>query len=200
MLDALQILTGREASFEDVFNAEELAYSFYGKTVAAHIKRYFNPKSNNNPDTIAFYMKPTKSLNKGRRNKEEWVMTDEEKRVYHLIASQYLVEDFNYDSLKQMREMCQHPREIVQSAIAESISGDVMSIPYLYRIVEGLAVRKEHKRQQMEYRRKLFGVEDSVAVPSRGAAEIAGLMYDWQETIRNVELQRKVNKLFEGDQ
>lgn len=199
MIDALQVLIDREASIEDVFVAEELAYSYFGKTVVGHIKRMYNPNSANGPDTMAFYVKPTRSLNKGRRNKDEWTLIDEEKRVYYLISNQYLIEDFNYDALKQMREMCQQPYTLIQQAITESLASDVRSVPYLFRIVEGLAIRKEHKRQEIEDRRKLFKGEEDSKIMTRGKAEIANLMYSWEETIQNVELQHKVNKLLKEE-
>jgi hypothetical protein len=199
VLLAIQSLSGREASIEDVFSAEELVYSFYGKTIVGHIKRMYNPNSKSNPNTVSFYDKPTRSLNKGRRNKEDWRMTDEERRVYWLVCNSYLIEDFNHDALQQLRMVCRQKYEDVNEAISISNGEDVRSIPYLWRVVEGLRVRREHKRRQIEDRRRLFmgSTEDEVNV--RGKAEIASLMYDWQETIQNVELQRRVEALHEED-
>lgn len=195
ILDTLQSLSNKEASVEDVFIAEELAYSFYGKTVSSHIKRMYNPNSKNNPDSMAFYVKPTRSLNKGRRNKDDWYMTKEEREIYCMVCGEYLIDDFNYEQLKQLREVCQRPHEDVEEAIKISVEEDVRSIPYLYRVLEGLEARREHQRRQIEERRKLFLQESNRPVVRRSRLEIASLMYDWQETIQNVELQSKVNDL-----
>ena len=73
-----------------------------------------------------------------------------------------------------------------------------MSIPYLYRVLEGLEARKEHQRRRIEDRRRLFAAEDNKQVAPRGKIEIASLMYDWQETIQNMELQKKIDRLNRG--
>jgi hypothetical protein len=194
ILNELRAKSGQEPTIEDVFEAEQLVYSYYAKTVVGHIKRMYNPNSKSDPARVAFYVRPTRSLNKGRRNKDDWLMTEEEKRVYWEVCS-YLIEDFNYDALKLLREICQRKLDIVREAIEISEAEDVRSIPYLYRVLEGLEARKEHERRQIEERRRLFLQEQNKQTIKRGRLEIASLMHEWQETIQNMELQKKVDKL-----
>lgn len=199
ILNALRDLGSGAPTIDDIFEAEQLAFSFYGKTVVGHIKRMFNPNSKGDPARVAFYVKPTRSLNKGRRNKEDWAMTDDERRVYWLISKQYLIEDFNYDALIQLRTICNSKYEDVNEAMGIAIDEDVRSIPYLFRVLEGLGARREFKRKQIEDRRRLFMGQAQEQKHVRGKAEIASLMYSWQETIQNVELQRKVKDLHRED-
>lgn len=197
MLNTLTEVSGRETSITDVFIATQLAYSFFGKTVSAHIKRMYNPNSKANPHEMQFYVKPTLSLNKGRRNKEEWILTEQEQNNLMRIGG-YLIEDYNYDQLKQMRLLCAMPEFDVKEGIEIAKEEQVYSIPYLYRIVEGIEARKEHKRQQMHATRKMVHTDTGSKVNSRTPLELASLMAEWQETIQNVELEEKVNKLYRG--
>jgi hypothetical protein len=196
MLNALKAKSGREASIEDVFIAEELAYTYFAKVVVGNINRMYNPNSKSNPGSMAFYVKPTRSLNKGRRKDiDEWIMTDEEKRVYWTICNQYLIDDFNHDQLKQLRDLCGKPYDMIQLGIKECGREDIRSIPYLFRVVEGLQAKEDHRKRQLEFLRGKFGTEDSAPVVERNRMEIANLMYSWEDTIQNVELQKKVDDL-----
>lgn len=195
ILDELRALSGQEPTMDDVFEAEQLAFSFYAKTVVGHIKRMYNPNSKSDPARVAFYVRPTRSLNKGRRSKEDWTMTESEKAIYWAISNGFLIDDFNHDALVQVQAMCQRKIEDVREAIKISTEEDVLSIPYLYRVLEGLEARREHQRQRIEDRRRLFLQDEDKQVKRRGMLEMASLMYDWEQTIQNMELQKKVDRL-----
>jgi len=200
-LDSFNVQYGKkETSLEDVFVAEELAYSYFAKTICAHIKRYYNSNSDKNPESMSFYVKPTKSINKGRRNKDEWTMTDNDKQIY-VTMTKYLIEDFNYDQLKLLREVSNtYNHDTIIEAIKISKSEDVYSIPYVHRVAEGIKARHEIQIHQIQSRRKLFydTTEQSMA-GRRSRIEIASLMHDWQQSIQNVELEKKVKRLYKEE-
>jgi hypothetical protein len=65
--------------------------------------------------------------------------------------------------------------------------------------VEGSNVRREYQIHKLEERRKMFVDGQTKEVVSRGAAEIASLSYGWQQTIENLNLQERVDKLYRED-
>lgn len=182
----------------DVYFAEVLAYSFYAKTVEGHIKRMYNPKSKGNPNEVAFYVKPTFSLNKGRRNKEEWRMAPDHQANYYAI-SKYLIEDYSYDFLKIVKDICGYPIQMVSEGIKIAKSENVHSVPYLLRVVEGIKARQEHQVHKLDQFRQKFHTQEQAVVTKRGAVEIAGLMASWEESIQNMKLQKQVEQLYKGD-
>lgn len=198
VLNQLQELTNKEPSFEDIFLAEELTFSFYAKTVCSAIKRYYNPDSKGDPNSLSFYVKPIKSINKGRRSKEDWQMDMNDKMVYRWVG-QFILEDYSYDMLKTMRELCRYRFDDVEQATKVSKSEDVYSIPYILRVVEGIKARREHKQQQIQQMRKMFHVKQDEGIVVRGPAEIASAKHSWQELLQNSELQQRVNRLYGGD-
>jgi hypothetical protein len=109
------------------------------------------------------------------------------------------MDDFNHDQLLTLRQMCQYRYEDVSAAIAVGRQEDVFSIPYVYRIVEGSNVRREYQAHKLEERRKMFIDGPAKEATSRGLVEIASLSYDWQQTIENLNLQERVDKLYRED-
>lgn len=201
IIDTLLELRGTGATFVpfDVYYAEMLAYSFFSKTVVGHMKRMYNPNSKSNPNEVAFYVKPTFSLNKGRRNKEEWRMLPDHMDNYYQISN-YLIEDFSYDFLKIMKDLCSnYEPDMIREGIKIAKGEDVHSIPYLLRVVEGIKARQEFKIVKLDqFRQKFHKVEEEQAVV-RSPIEIADLAAQWQETIQNMELQKKARDLYGGD-
>lgn len=183
----------------DVYFAEMMAYSFYGKTVVGHINRMYNPNSKGNPNEIAFYLKPTFSLNKGRRNKEEWRMMPDHQENYYAI-SKYLIEDYSYDFLKIVKDICGYPPQMVKEGIQISKAENVHSIPYLLRVVEGIKARQEFKVVKMDQFRQKFHNQEEAATIKRSAVEMASLMAGWEESIQNMKLQQKVKDLYGEEQ
>lgn len=194
-LNALSEISGKDFSIDDIFASEELCYSYYSKTVIGHIKRFYNPDSKGNPNSILFYTQPTKSINKGRRNKDSWDMSDHDRRIYWAIGS-YLIEDYNYDNLCIIKSMCQYEFDDISEAIKIAKSEDVFSIPYVLRIVEGIVARREERKRQIQNRRGLFNKPRESDANKRSRIDIANLMDRWGQTIENVELQNRVDRLY----
>lgn len=198
IIQYLEGISGVGVSPTDIFIAEQMVYSFFPKTIEGHIKRMYNPDSKGNPASLEFYLKPTFSLNKGRRNKEEWQMSIGEQANY-LMISMYLLEDFSFDFLKIMRQICEFDYETVKESITISIGENVHSLPYLIRVAEGVQVRKQHKQQQLDRFRDQFKPVAEEQATTRSKLEMAQLMGGWQETIENMKLQRQIDELYGGE-
>ena len=194
IINTIQGLSGIDCSFQDQIEAEQLTYSYYAKTIEGHINRFFNPKSDKNPHTVSFYVKPTRSVNKGRRDKENWIMTDPEIEIYSTICSM-LIEDFSRDVLIIICGICNsYDIQEVRSGIKISQDEGVYSVHYLLRILERQHAEHEKKIELIkQHRSKFNGVQQSDTV-ARPRIELASMRYEWKESIKDQEIEEELNK------
>jgi len=198
VINKLIELTGSEevATVHNVLVAETLCYSFYAKTIMGHMSRFYNPDSKGDPTDMMFYVKPIRSINKGRRNKEIWasVLVEEEAGKYQLVGD-YVSTDYNNEALKQVREiMDTYSEDEIRSAIKISGEADVYSVPFLYRVLESeraerirIAERRERQRKaQEESRRGIYAGQGVKRTP----IDVANLAMSWEETINTMKLEK----------
>lgn len=183
---------------EDIIQAEQLVFTYYSKTIIGHITRFYNPDSKNNPNRVAFYVKPTKSINKGKRTTEEWIMTDEDREKYFTIG-EYVIEDYSIDQLKIIRDLCKYQLKDIKVAIKESQKENIYSIFYLQRVVEGIVTQKEYERSKKQYLKELYKYNEKTDIINRTPLEIATMEYTWQNSVENLELRRKMEELYNDD-
>lgn len=197
ILDNLSKLTGRSYAATDLFIAEGLVTGYFVANVNSIIKQIFKRSKSEERFGLQYYIQPVLSMAKQKRQDGSvWEMTDDEKRIYWFVTHSYLMEDFNFEQLLTLRQLCQYRFEDVSAAIAIGRQEDVFSIPYIYRIVEGTQVKREYQTHKIQKRRELVIDSQPDQVISRGVAEIASLSYSWQQTIENLNLQEKVDKLY----
>lgn len=201
-LTTLESISGKKASIEDAFIAEELCYSFYPSFIISIIRKVYNPNSKLDPGRMSFYVKPIRSQGgkgkaKGvRRDTRDWIMTDNDRRVYWAIGH-YLLTDYSHEHLQLVRECCRYPFEDVKKAIAISEEEGVHSVPYLHSVLERIQAEREREKQKIaELRKMVINNVGEEQVIKRNNLEIASLMYEWEQTIQNMNLRRKVEKLF----
>lgn len=199
VLDQLQELSKQAPTMQDILDAEQLVYTYYAKTICGHISRFYNPESKGDPSRIAFYVKPTQSINKGKRTTEIWKMTDHDKEVYQLITTGYIIEDFSLDQLKTIKDMGKYELKDISSGIQEATKEGVYSILYLLRIVEGIVAKKEHQKAQRQKLKELYKYEDNDNTTSRSTLELASMRYSWQNALENSILERKVKELYKDE-
>lgn len=199
VINHLMSLSGEKGpTFEDIIEAEQLVFTYYGKTIIGHISRFFNPESKSNPNRIEFYVKPTKSINKGKRTTDEWVMTNHDKEIYKAIGA-FVIEDYSIDQLKIIKNMCKYQLKDIQSGIQEAQKEKIYSIFYLQRIVEGIAAKREYEKTQRQHIKELYKYNDNTDTINRTPIELASMKYDWQNEMENTELQRKLEELYETE-
>ena len=196
----LESLSNQTHIFEDVLESEQLVFTYYAKTICGHISRFFNPESKSNPNRVAFYVQPTKSINKGKRTTDIWTMTNNDKDIYKLITTKFVIEDFSIDQLGMIKEMCQYPIEFVEVGIKQSMAEKIYSIIYLRRIVESLYVKREYEKAKRQKLKELHKYEDDNNVVSRSPMELASMKYGWINTLENRELQNKIERLWTDEQ
>lgn len=199
VLNQLSELSGIAPTMEDIIDGEQLVFTYYAKTICGHISRFYNPDSKGNPEKVAFYVKPTKSINKGKRTTESWQMTDHERNVYILITTGFLIEDFSQDQLKIIREMGKFSIKDIKSGITQATNEKVYSIHYLQRIVESIVAKKEHQKNQRQRLRELYSYEDNGDTISRSPLELASLKYNWLNTLENRKLEKKAEELWKDE-
>lgn len=199
VIDHLLSLSGEKGpTVEDVINAEQLVFTYYGKTIVGHISRFFNPESKGNPNRIEFYIKPTKSINKGKRTTNEWIMSDLDKEIY-LTIGKYLIEDYSVDQLKIIKDMCKYQIKDIEVGIQEAQKEQIYSVFYLQRIVEGIAAKREHTKAQRQHIKDLYKYDGDTDTINRTPLELASMKYNWQNEMENTELQRKLGVLYETE-
>ena len=185
---------------DNVIEAEQLVFTFFGKTVAGHVKRFFNPNSTKgNANSVAFYVQPVVSINKGKRSKEEWKFTAEEREVYVYMSKHYLIDDFNYEQLKQIREICQRPLGLVKEAIVSALQEDTRNVPYLFRVLQGLEAQKNARKAQRDKLRDLFQYSEAKEEKPWSVLELAQAQWQWQQALENKQIERKVREFYEKD-
>ena len=186
---------------DNVVEAEQLVYTYFGKTVAGHVRRFYNPNSTKgNANRVAFYVHPTKSINKGKRNKDNWEFTSEEREVYQWVSKHYLIDDFNYEQLKQMREICQRPLPLVKEAISSALQEDTRNVPYLFRVLQGLEAERNARKAQREKLRDMFSYQEDTTAHQWSALDLAQAQYGWQQLLENKKIEQEVKKWYEHTQ
>ena len=187
--------------FDNIIEAEQLVYSYFGKTVASHVKRFYNPNSTKgNASRVAFYVQPVRSINKGKRNKENWEFTTEEREAYQWISKHYLIDDFNYEQLKQMREICQRPLLLIKEAISSALQEDTRSVPYLPRVSQGLEAERSARKAQREKLRDMFSYQEDKSKHQWSALDLAQAQYAWQQALENKKIEQEVKQWYECTQ
>ena len=202
VLQAIEACGGTDVyDFDNVIEAEQLVYSYFGKTVVGHIKRFYNPNSTKgNAWRVAFYVQPVRSINKGKRNKEDWEFTTEEREVYQWVSKHYLIDDFNYEQLKQMREICQRPLPLVKEAIASALQEDTRNVPYLLRVLQGLEAERNARKAQREKLRDMFSYQEDKTEHRWSALDLAQAQYGWQQALENKKIEQEVKQWYERTQ
>ena len=195
VIGALTSLVGSDmATVHNVLVAESLCYSFYAKTIVAHVNRFYNPESKSDETDMGFYNKPIRSINKGRRNKENWLAEEIPEDKYQVISN-YVDVDWNYDTLKQLKEAFElYELSEFKSAIQiASTEAQVYSVPFLLRVLESeraekvrIAERRRRQREAQEDSRT--GINNQVVV-KRSPIEVASLAMGWAETINTMDLE-----------
>ena len=196
VINTLQSVSGsNEQDIHDLWIAERLVYSYFPKILIGHIERFYNPKSKNNPDRMAFYEKPARSQNFGRRRNDDWEHTDEKFEIWGMLG-QYVLTDYSQDDLLLIKTV-----DVSQEDVAYGIrigrEEKVYSIPYAIRIAERHKAEREQRKQEIRGRRELFHSQSvNKDINRRGRLEIASRVADWQNEIENLQLQRRVKRLF----
>ena len=141
-----------------------------------------------------FYNKPIRSINKGRRNKENWLAEEIPEDKYQVISN-YVDVDWNYDTLKQLKEAFElYELSEFKSAIQiASTEAQVYSVPFLLRVLESERAEKvriaERRRKQREAQEdSRTGINNQVVV-KRSPIEVASLAMGWAETINTMDLE-----------
>lgn len=193
-------VTGKEPTIEDIMVGTSLCYSFYAKTITSHINRYYNPESPES-DTMLFYVKPTLSINKGRRFKGNWSFQEiQTYRDSFIAISNYVDMDFNHDNLVQLREICKtYLTEEIRASINIAETMDVRTIPYLARVLERYRLDQEkelNKRRRLieQERKSREGLQPTTPTVQRTPIEIASLMGSWLDEVNTAELERKLDE------
>lgn len=190
--------TGKPPTEIDMLVAESLCYSFYSKTIIGHINRFYN-EENEESDTMAFYIKPIMSINKGRRYKGNWSLQEIEihKDKYDLIVG-YLDVDYNHEAIKLIRDICSnYSLELIEMSIKVAVESDVYSVPFLARVIESQEVevtriadrRRRQRETQEDSRRDINPKNQQIRTPM----EIAVMAMTWNDMINTAELERKLN-------
>lgn len=199
IIDCLEKLSGQKCDMEDILEAEQLTFTYYAKTICGHIGRFYNPDSKGNPNRVAFYVQPTKSINKGKRTTDIWQMSDHDKEVYKLITTKFIIEDFSLDQLAMIKEMGQYSIKIIEEGIKETMSEKIYSIIYLKRVVEGIHAKREHEKAQRQKLKELYSYQDNNDIISRSPIELASLKYNWLNTLENRQLERQAEELWKDE-
>lgn len=199
VVNELEKLSGKKCTMQDIFDGEQLVYTYYAKTICRHINRFYNPDSKGNPNAIAFYVKPTKSINKGKRTTDIWEMTENDKEMYSLITNGYLIEDFSIDQLKIIKDMGKFDIRDIKTGIQEAKRENIFSIHYLFRIVEGIVAKKEHMKANRQRIKELYSYNDNDDTISRNQIELAQMKYSWKNTLENIILEKKVRELYKNE-
>jgi hypothetical protein len=199
VVNELEKLSGKKCTMQDIFDGEQLVYTYYAKTICRHINRFYNPDSKGNPNAIAFYVKPTKSINKGKRTTDIWEMTENDKEIYSLITNGYLIEDFSIDQLKIIKDMGKFDIRDIKVGIQEAKRENIFSIHYLFRIVEGIVAKKEHMKANRQRIKELYSYNDNDDTISRNQIELAQMKYSWKNTLENIILEKKVRELYKNE-
>ena len=196
VIDTLQSVSGsNKQDIHDLWIAERLVYSYFPKVLIGHIERFYNPKSKNNPDRMAFYEKPARNQNFGRRRNDDWEHTDEKFEIWKMLG-QYVLTDYSYDDLLLIKTVDVSPEDVAYGIRIGREEG-VYSIPYAIRIAERHKAERERRRQEIRERRELFRIQDvNGDINHRGRLEIASRVAAWQDEIENLQLQRRVKRLF----
>lgn len=200
VINKIEELSGITHTFEDIIQAEQLVYSYYSRTVVGHVSRFYNPDSKQDPSRVAFYVQPVRSINKGKRNKEDWEFTTEEREIYQWVSKHYLIDDFNYEQLKQMREICQRPLPLVKEAIASALQEDTRNVPYLLRVLQGLEAERNARKAQREKLRDMFSYQEDKTEHRWSALDLAQAQYGWQQALENKKIEQEVEQWYERTQ
>jgi hypothetical protein len=190
-------ITGNTPSILDVFVAEQLAYTYFPKQVAAIIVQIFK-RSKKKESGLDYYVQPVSTMMKQKRQEATWIMTEEEKQVYYMVSRSLLM-DFNHDDLVRMKKLCAYPANVVKEAIKVSHGEKVHSIPYYLAVAERIQAEADHKRRQKDAIREQVYVAKEETVHKHTILDLAHLSHSWQQAIQNVELENKVKRLYEGD-
>lgn len=197
MKNYLEAKSGKPTPPLDLFGLEQLSFGFYPKFIKGAIDRFYNPNSKQDPTSINFYMKPVLSMGKAKRSGELWEMTDDHKTILWKI-SHYLLDDYNHEQLLIIKQMCETftPQQIEQ-AIQIAKTEKVFNVNYLLRVTEGVKSREDYEKNKIQERRKLFdtGSPTNDIVVKRQRVELASIMDDWENTLENIKLQKKLEEL-----
>lgn len=181
----------------DIFIAEQLAYTYSFNVINAAITKYYNPKSKNDPTSMAFYEKPIRSQNRGRISDDDWIGT-EKFQIWHELAtfapSQLGKTDIEYIISSPPDMTC------IKQGIDIARKSKIISIPYAAGIaIKEYASKIEVQRQQEEEfnAHKISESDIYSQIHKHSILEIAGLANEWSETVENIELERKVNSIRE---
>lgn len=201
-LNMIEELGGQNVFTPDnIINAEQLVFTYYGKTVVSHIKRFYNPNSTKgDPNAIAFYVQPVRSINKGKRTKDEWIFTEEDRERYLYVSKHYLIDDFNYEQLKQMREICQYSLPMIKEAISSALQEDTRNVPYLLRVLQGLEAQKNAKKAQREKLRDMCQYNAQQEEKPWSVLELAQAQWQWQQALENKHIEQKVREFYNGQE
>ena len=201
VINQLEEIGGVQCSTKSIYIAEELVFTYYGKTVAGHVKRFYNPDSKQDPNNMEFYVQPTRSINKGKRTKDEWHMSDTDKEIYDKITTGFILEDFSYDQLKILKEICNtYDIKEVSRAIKECQEVKQYSILYLNRVVSAIHAKAEHEREQRAKLRDLCKADIKNDKHTRNPMQMALAQYSWQQMLENNILNRKMEEWIKNEQ
>lgn len=195
VLDALLSVSGEQTfTPEDAWIAERLVYSFYPKIIIGHIKKFYNPKSKNHPECMAFYEKPTRSQNFGRRRNDDWEHDDTRYAIW-LALSNFAIADYSYDDLVLIKN-ADIEIEDINYGIKIGLEEKVYKPVYAIRVAEQHKAERDRRRAEIHKQRELVVNCAKDDINRRTRIEIAGKVADWQEELENLELQHKVKRLF----
>jgi len=194
-LTTLQELTGKEPTFEDTLWALGISYTYYANQVCSIIKQIHKKSNSDERGRLGYYLPPITSMIKKKRTEDVWVIGDEWQAV-HLITTNYLIDDFNYDQLVQLRQAAAFPLSFITEAIAIGKQEEVYSIPYLLRILEGMEARRAEKIRKLEGVRKLYQTEEIGTQAQWNRMDIALRQMQWRQNVENAELQERVDRLY----
>ena len=194
VINTLLSVSGKDKpSINDLWTAEQLVYTYYPNVIIGHIKRYYNPKSKNDPSSMKFYEKPARSQGHGKRTNKTWV-TDDKFNIWSML-SKYVISDYSYDDLAMIKEIDVEEQDI-EHGIKVGRENRIYSIAYAIRIAERNKAEREKRRQEIRNRRNLFHKGDNNDINSRSKLEVVGFVADWKDELENLELQKKIDDLW----
>lgn len=202
ILDAYCGLVGVATTIDDVFMAEGLAHGYYPNPAISVMRTIHKRTQTEGGMGLAYFRHPILSMIKDSGVRGDfWGLTEGEKRNYWYISNAYLLEDFNYDRLVNLRVVCGHPYDRVQRAVQVGKSEEVFSVAYVLRVVEADATRQEYQTHVVDKRRELFasGRPDDIKI-AWDAEKLNILTQCWEELSQNKDLENKMRKWLGGRQ
>ena len=173
-------------------HAEVLCWTHYPRQVINVINQIYRKSRSDGKNSLDYYIPVVRNMIKPWRREEPWDPTPEECQNYAELSLS-LGADWANNKMEIVQWICRQPRALVRKALHIAHVEGTKSVDYVYRVLERMVLEQEEKLRRRERHRLRRGQEQ---VHKRSRAELATLMYQWQDAIQNVELARKVKELY----